>query len=150
MRPIEGEQDTPQYFTYQWSRVTDSPQKLDWITITEQDDCPEEHIHLHQLTRSTDLQLLVATLDTSSAAALLLINNKNSYEIDSKFFPPGEIDGWAVPIIVVTADTGKRIKSLLASYQSCGVEGLVDIEPHPLPSELVDVWLTVAPLIGPP
>ena len=58
-------------------------------------------------------------------------------------FPPGEIDGWAVPIIVVTADTGKRIKSLLASYQSCGVEGLVDIEPHPLPSELVDVWLTI-------
>ena len=129
------EQCTPQCFTYQWCRVTDSAQKMDWITITEQDDCPEEHIHLHQLTRSTDLQLLMATLDDSSAAALLLINTKNSYEIDGRYFPPGEIV-WPVPVMVVTADTGKRVRSFVNDCQSGGeAEALVDIEPSPQLSE---------------
>ena len=70
----------------------------------------------------------MATVDDSSAAVLLLVNYKNSYEIDGKFFPPGEV-GWPVPVMVVTADAGKKIKSFLGSHQ-CGVEALVDIEPQ--------------------
>ena len=136
VRPVEHQDSTPQYFTYQWSHVTDSPQKLDWITITERDNCPEEHIRLYQLTKYTDLQLLMATADPSSAAALLIINNKNSLEIDRSFFPRGD-DVWPVPVLVVTSDTGKRLKGVLSSCPSGEAEALVEIEPRQVSSEYI-------------
>ena len=72
-------------------------------------------------------------LDDSPAAALLLINAKGSYEIDKRYFPnqpaePGEIV-WPVPMMVVTMETGKRIKAYLATCPSSGAECLVGIEP---------------------
>ena len=133
---MEHQDSAPQYFTYQWSHVTDCPQKLDWITITEQDNCPEEHIRLYQLTKRTDLQLLMATADHSSAAALLIINNKNSHEIDRSFFPRGD-DVWPVPVMVVTLDTGKRLKGFLSSCPSEEAEAHVEIESRQVSSELL-------------
>ena len=63
---------------------------MDWLALTEQPDYPEQHIRLHKLEKDTDLQLLMAMLDASPAAALLLINRRNSYDIDRSYFPPGE------------------------------------------------------------
>lgn len=117
-------QDTPQYFTYQWSQVTDYAQQMDWISLTEQEDFLDEHIRLYQLTRNSDLQFLMAVLDESPAACLLLVNNKNTYDVDGSFFPGGE-EGWPVPVMVVTADAGKKIKSLIKGSKS-GAEARVE------------------------
>ena len=70
----------------------------------------------------------MASLDDSVAAALLLINNKNSHEIDGHYFPPGD-PTWPVPVMVVTAETGEKIKGLLNSCPLTGAEALVEIEP---------------------
>ena len=123
IRAVEHQDSAPQYFTYQWSHITNCPQKLDWITITERDNCPEEHIHLYQLTKNTDLWLLMATADHSSATALLIINNRNSHEIDRSFFSLGD-DDWPVPVLVV--DTGKRLKGFLSSCPSGEIEVYVE------------------------
>ena len=101
---------------------------MDWIEITEQTDYPEQHIRIHSLQRNSDLQLLMAQLDSSSAAALLLINNRNSYEIDARYFPPGD-QVWPVPVMVVTGETGERIRSLLEGCPPTGAEACVEIEP---------------------
>ena len=121
MKPLERNSPV-QFFTYQWSPVTDRPQEMDWITLTEQTNFPEGHIFVHQLTRRSDLQFIAATLDSGSAAGLLLINSKESYTVGDRVFPQGE--GWTVPIMVVTQETGKKIRSVLSSH-SCGVEARV-------------------------
>ena len=91
IRPVKFQgQDTVSHFTYQWSRTTDTPQRMDWLLLTEQEDYPDQHIRLHKLEKDSDLQVLMAMLDASPAAALLLINKKNSYDIDRSYFPPGE------------------------------------------------------------
>ena len=146
IRPVEYQHSSPQYFTYQWSWVTDSVQRMDWITITEQDDCPDQHILLHQLTKTTDLQVLMVNADDSSAAALLLINNKNSYEIDRRYFPPGDTK-WPVPMMVVTSDTGKKIKTLLNNCRTSGAEALVEIEPQKVSSKLFDFFFSQGTII---
>ena len=128
IRSVDQQQGAAQSFTYKWSRVTDCAQPMDWIAITERDDYLEEHIRLYQLSRNSDLQLLMVTLDTSPAAGLLLVNNKNTYDIDGKFFPPGEI-GWPVPVMVVTSDTGKNIKALLEDLKG-RAEARVETEHH--------------------
>ena len=92
---------------------------------------------MYQLTKRTDLQLLMATADYSSAAALLIINNRNSHEIDRSFFPRGD-DVWPVPVLVVTSDTGKRLKEFLSSCPSGEAEARVEIESCQLSSELVN------------
>ena len=67
----------------------------------------------------------MAVLDASPAACLLLINNKNTYDVDGKFFPVGE-EGWPVPVMVISADAGKKIKSLIKGSRN-GVEARVEI-----------------------
>jgi hypothetical protein len=131
IRPVKFQgQDTVSHFTYQWSRTTDTPQRMDWLLLTEQEDYPDQHIRLHKLEKDSDLQVLMAMLDASPAAALLLINKKNSYDIDRSYFPPGE-QVWPVPIMVVTAETGDKIRSLLSSVTGSGAEARVNIEPSP-------------------
>lgn len=87
---IQGQDNVSQHFTYQWSRTTDSPQRMNWLSLTDQSDYPEQHVRLFKLEKDSDLQFLMAMLDTSSAAGLLLVNRKNSYDIDRSYFPPGE------------------------------------------------------------
>ena len=86
----------------------------------------------------------MATADHSSAAALLIINNKNSHEIDRSFFPRGD-DVWPVPVLVVTWDTGKRLKGFLSSWPGGEAEACVEIESRQMSSELVNT--SVADLI---
>ena len=129
------DQSTAQYYTYKWARVTDRPQRMDTpnLLLTEQTDYQDEHVHLHELKRHTDLQLLMAVLDDSPAAGLLLINNKNSYDIDDRFFPSEEAV-WPVPVMVVPADTGKKIRSVVKESRS-GVIVRVETTAQEIPSE---------------
>ena len=128
-------QSTAQHYTYKWSRVTDQPQRMDTpnLLLTERTDYQDEHIRLHELSRHTDLQLLMTILDDSPAAGLLLINSKNSYDIDGRFFPNEEAV-WPVPLMVVPADTGKKIRSIVKESRS-GVIVRVETTAQEIPSE---------------
>ena len=108
---------------------------MDWIVITERTDYQDRHIHIHRLQKDSDLQVLMATLDDSPAAALLLVNSRNSYKIDEGYFPPGEMQFWQVPVMVVTSETGEKIQSLLSSCRASGAEARVEIEPRKSPSD---------------
>ena len=58
------------------------------------------------------LNYLLANLDScASTIALLIINNKNGYNIEASFPPESEMSPF--PILIVTAETGKALSSLL-------------------------------------
>ena len=88
----------------------------DWVAISDR-AVEQFHIRCYQLTgkeRENDIQLLVAKLDNTATAALIIINNKDDYQIDSRFLPENE--KWEFPILVVTSESGKILMETLSKH----------------------------------
>ena len=113
---IEDE-EAPLYLTYAWSPTTIRPQPIsDWVAVS---NCAVQQLHIrcYQLTGGesvNDIQLLVAKLDSTSAVALILINNKDDYQIDSRFLPENE--KWEFPILVVKPGSGGNFTEMIQSH----------------------------------
>ena len=73
------------------------------------------------------LKYLLANLDScASTMALLVINTKNSYNIEASLPPESEMSPF--PILLVTSETGKALSSLLDAGE---VEAMIEL-PAPL------------------
>ena len=57
---------------------------------------------------------MVAELDSKATAALILINNKDDYQIESRFLPENE--KWEFPIIVIKPGPGKNLMEIIAKH----------------------------------
>ena len=69
------------------------------------------------------LKYLLANLDScASTMALLIINTKNSYNIEASLPPESEIS--LFPIFLVTSETGKALSSLLDAGE---VEAMIEL-----------------------
>ena len=69
------------------------------------------------------LKYLLANLDScASTMALLIINTKNSYNIEASLPPESEMS--LFPILLVTSETGKALSSLLDAGE---VEAMVEL-----------------------
>ena len=57
---------------------------------------------------------MVAELDSKATAALILINNKDDYQIGSRFLPENE--KWEFPILVVKPGSGRNLMEIIAKH----------------------------------
>ena len=101
------------YFNYAWSSITGKQQAVNWMDIADH-DINELHIQCYQMKPDDDIQFLSKTLNNQATAAVILINHKNSYQIDPHLLP--ESKKWEIPIIVVTSEVGQNLNTILTKY----------------------------------
>ena len=113
-------------FDFTWSPVTEVPQMIDWVDIRKYEST-SPHIRCYWLDdeKEEEVPALMANVLESSTAALLLVNTKDSFEIDSKFLPPNQ--KCAFPVAVVTHLVGQTLKDILDRYGS-EVQARLEIE----------------------
>ena len=113
-------------FDFTWAPVTEVPQMIDWVDIRK-DESTSPHIRCYWLDneKEEEVPALMANVLESATAALLLVNSKNSFEIESKFLPPNE--KYVFPVAVVTNLVGQPLKDVLDKYGS-EVQARLEIE----------------------
>ena len=102
--------------TYAWSSVTEAPHKIDWIDIRKKEST-SPHIRCYWLEHQKEEEiptLMANILESSSTAALLLVNTKNDFEIETKFISPNEKCGF--PVAVVTHEVGQTLNDVLEKH----------------------------------
>jgi len=102
-------------FEFTWAPVAQTTGSLNWTPLTKH-EVTYKHIRCHQLqeaeSTSLPLKFLLANLDScASTIALLIINTKNSYDIEASLLPESETSPF--PILIVTSETGKALSDLL-------------------------------------
>ena len=108
-------EETLQFFPYVWAPTVQTPCPLKWTPLSKH-EVTYPHIRCHQLQEEENtalpLNYLLANLDScASTIALLIINKNNGYNIEASFPPESEMSPF--PILIVTAETGKALSSLL-------------------------------------
>ena len=113
-------------FDFTWSPVTEVPQMIDWVDIRK-DESTSPHIRCYWLDdeKEEEVPTLMAIVLESSTVALLLVNTKDSFEIESKFLPPNE--KCVFPVAVVTHKIGQTLKGVLDRYEN-EVQARLEIE----------------------
>ena len=102
--------------TYAWSSVTEAPHKIGWIDIRKIEST-SPHIRCYWLDDQKEEEiptLMSNVLDSPSTAALLLVNTKNHFEIETKFISPNEKCGF--PVAVVTHEVGQTLSNVLEKH----------------------------------
>lgn len=102
-------------FDFTWSPVTEVPQVIDWVEIRK-NESTFPHIRCYWLDdeKEEEVPAFMADVLESSAKALLLVNTKNNFEIESKFLPPNQ--KCVFPVAVVTNFVGKTLKDVIDRY----------------------------------
>ena len=108
-------EETMQSFENLWLPVAQTPCPLNWTPLTKH-EVTYSHIRCHWLQEGENVHIplnyLLASLDScASTMALLIINTKNSYNIEASLPPESEMSNF--PILIVTSETGKALGSLL-------------------------------------
>lgn len=113
-------------FDFTWSSVTEVPQVIDWVEIRK-DKSTSPHIRCYWLDdeKEEEVPALMADVLESSTAALLLVNTKNNFEIESKFLPPNQ--KCVFPVAVVTNSVGQTLKDVIDRYGN-KVQARLEIE----------------------
>ena len=113
-------------FDFTWSPVTEVPQVIDWVEIRK-NESTFPHIRCYWLDdeKEEEVPAFMADVLESSAAALLLVNTKNSFEIESKFLPPNQ--KCVFPVAVVTNLVGQTLKDVIDRYGN-KVQARLEIE----------------------
>jgi len=113
-------------FDFTWSPVTEVPQMIDWVEIRK-NESTSPHIRCYWLDdeKEEEVPALMADVLESSTAALLLVNTKNNFEIESKFLPPNQ--KCVFPVAVVTNLVGQTLKVVIDRYGS-KVQARLEIE----------------------
>lgn len=94
----------------------ETPIRVDWKVLTAEGiEC--QHIRLHQLQRSDDLNELAAKYKKSLAVAIILVNTQDSYVLAAELFQ-GMVRARKpiIPAIVITMEDGKKIKEYLSRH----------------------------------
>ena len=102
--------------TYAWSSVTEAAQKIGWRDL-RRDESTFPHIRCYWLDDQKEEEiptLMTNILDSPSTAALLLVNTKNHFEIETKFISPNEKCGF--PVAVVKHEVGQILNSVLEKH----------------------------------
>lgn len=102
--------------TYAWSSVTEAPRKIVWKDL-RRDESTFPHIRCYWLDdqKEEEIPTLMANiLDSPSTKALLLVNTKNHFEIETKFISPNERCGF--PVAVVTHEVGQTLNNVLEKH----------------------------------
>ena len=112
----QKEQENPLgSFDYVWAPTTAEPQPFSWTSFTTE-SVQFDHIQCYYLKEGDDLPVIVTQLDNNpSAMALVLVNTENTYNIGPNYLPESGTS-WAFPIIVVTSETGDKIRTILGEH----------------------------------
>ena len=92
------------------------PVRVDWKILTAEGiEC--QHIRLHQLQQSDDLNELAAKYKKSLAVAMILVNTQDSYELAEQLYH-GIVRAKKpiLPAVVITMEDGKKIKEYLSRH----------------------------------
>ena len=109
-----------------WAPFSKSHQPLDWMVLTEH-EAMFPHMQLRELKGEDSMPtFLSAVKSMTGVKALLLVNNSNNLEVDTKFYPKEEGGGPLVPVAVVTSDTGEILKKCITKHDR-NVEVRVEI-----------------------
>ena len=102
------------YLNYDWAPVTVSSTTIEWLPLSK-GDMSYPHVRCHDLKDSDDIPLLMSALDSgSSAAALILINTQENFQIDPALLPMDE--KWSIPVLVVHSTAGRFLTDILTQH----------------------------------
>lgn len=113
---LKGQKEAFVSFTYVISPLMEIPIRVDWKILTAEGiEC--QHIRLHQLQHSDDLNELAAKYKKSLAVAMILVNTQDSYELADELYQ-GLVRAKKpiLPAIVITMDDGKKVKEYLSRH----------------------------------
>ena len=97
-------------YTCAWAPFCESREPVEWVTLSKSAVTPPNML-LHKLEEGSSAFLKSIVGHTPSTKALLLINQDNTFEVDTKFL--AKVGYPSMPVLVVTKEVGVALSKLV-------------------------------------